>query len=79
MVKLRIEVIRPAGGVLTKVEGEGQLGETGTAEIQFGLRNLALPDFGIYAFNVYVNDDLKMPPVGITVSRPPAPIAPTQP
>lgn len=69
-VKLKIEIVRPTGGVLARVEGSGELSETGTAEIQFNVGNLLLPDWGIYAFNVYIGDELAKP-IGIMVTRPP--------
>ncbi len=69
-VRLRVEVIRPTGEVLAKIEGGGELGEAGTAEIHMGMAGLPLPDFGIYAFNLYIGDQLART-IAVTVSRPP--------
>ena len=69
-VQLRLEVVRPTGEVLARIEGGGELGEAGTAEIHLGMAGLPLPDFGIYAFNLYVGDQLART-LGVTVSQPP--------
>ncbi len=69
-VQLRLEVVRPTGEVLARITGEGRLGEAGTAEVHMGLAGLPLPDLGIYAFNLYVGDQLARS-LGVTVSRPP--------
>lgn len=66
---LKIEIIRPTGEVLTRIEGGGELGIAGTAEIQFSMASLPIPDFGIYAFNIYIGNDLAKA-IGITVARP---------
>ena len=68
-VQLRLEVVRPTGEVLARLEGGGQLGDAGTAEIHMGMAGLPLPDFGIYAFNLYIADEL-VRTLGVTVSRP---------
>jgi hypothetical protein len=69
-VQFRVEIIRPTGEVLAKMGGEGELGPSGTAEINMGMAAMPLPDFGIYAFNVYIGEDLAKA-IGVTVSRPP--------
>ncbi|MFQ5880955.1 MAG: hypothetical protein ACE5I9_00595 [Candidatus Methylomirabilales bacterium] len=69
-VQLRVEIVRPTGEVLKKIEVGGELNDVGTAEIPIGMAGLPLPDFGIYAFNVYIGDELART-IGITVVRPP--------
>ncbi len=69
-VRIRLEVVRPTGEVLARIEGGGELGEAGTAEIHLGMAGLPLPDFGIYAFNLFVGDQLART-LGVTVSQPP--------
>ena len=71
-VDLRIDIIRPNGGVLVTLRGGGELSEVGTTEITMGLQGMPLPDFGIYAFNVYIGDELDKT-IGITVAHPPKP------
>lgn len=69
-VRIRIDVVRPNNDLLGRVEGEGQLADAGTVNLNLGLRGLPLPDFGIYAFNVFVGDQLDKT-IGLTVTRPP--------
>ena len=69
-VRLRVEVVRPTGEILAKLEGGGELGEGGTAEIHLGMAGVPLPEFGIYAFNRYIGERLART-VGVTVSRAP--------
>lgn len=69
-VRLRLEVVRPTGEVLARMDGGGELGDAGTAEIHMGMAGLPLPDFGIYAFNIYIADEL-VRTIGVTVGRPP--------
>ena len=69
-VQLRVEIVRPTGEILRKIDAEAELGDAGTLEIQLGLPGLPLPDFGIYAFNIYMANELART-VGITVARPP--------
>ena len=69
-VQLRLEVVRPTGEVLARVEGGGELSEAGTAELHMGMAGLPLPDFGIYAFNLYIANEL-VRTIGVTVTRPP--------
>ncbi len=71
-VRLRLEVVRPTGEVLARIDGGGELGEGGTAEIHMGMAGLPLPDFGIYAFNLYIGDQLARS-LGVTVARTPQP------
>jgi uncharacterized protein DUF6941 len=69
-VRLRLEAVRPTGETLMRIEGDGELGEGGTAEIHMGMAGLPLPDYGIYAFNLYIGDELARS-VALTVTRPP--------
>jgi hypothetical protein len=57
-VTFKIEVVRPAGGTLTSVGGEIELAEAGSGELQLNMAGLPLPDFGPYAFNVYLGGQL---------------------
>lgn len=57
-VAFKVEVARPAGGTLATFEGAVQLVDTGTAELQFNMAGLPLPDYGPYAFNIYSGDAL---------------------
>jgi hypothetical protein len=69
-VALRVEVVRPTGGQLVKFEGNVDLGDTGAAEVQFGIVSLPIPDFGLYSFNVFIGDELAET-VGFLVMQPP--------
>jgi hypothetical protein len=70
-VNFRMQILRPiGGGQLAALEGTVQLGETGTAEMQFNIAALPLPDFGMYALNIYSGESL-LRTVTFTVARPP--------
>jgi hypothetical protein len=71
-VALKIEITRPQGGVLVTLGAETQLTDSGTVELQINMAGLQLPDFGLYAFNIYLGDQLAKS-VGVTVSTPPQP------
>jgi hypothetical protein len=73
-VSIRLEIVRPTGGVLGKVDGEVQLGDAGTGEIQMQIVDLPLPDWGLYSFNLYLGDQLAKT-LGFTVNQtaPPKP------
>lgn len=77
-ITFRIEAMRPSGGQLLRFEGNAQLGDTGTAEFQFNIVGLPIPDFGLYNFNIFVGDE---PPkaVGFLVMQPPQQPPPNQP
>jgi hypothetical protein len=66
--KVRVDIVRPYGDVLGKIEGTSELGDDGTSQLKLGIRGLPLPDFGIYAFNIYVADELDKT-IGVTVAR----------
>lgn len=69
-VPIRVEIVRPTGGVLGKLEGEVQLSESGGGEINMNIVGLPIPDWGLYSFNVYVGDQLAKT-IGFTVAQPP--------
>lgn len=56
--RFKMEIIRPTGIELLHVNGEVTIAESGSADIQFNLVNTALPDFGVYSVNIYLNDEL---------------------
>lgn len=56
--RFKLELIRPTGIELLHANGEITIAESGTADIQFNLVNTALPDHGVYAVNIYLNDEL---------------------
>lgn len=68
--RVRIEIVRPTGGVLTTLQADVELGDNGASEIQASIEGLPLPDWGLYAINFYIGDG---PPktIGITVSKSP--------
>lgn len=57
-IKIRVEIIRPSGGLLGKLEGEVQLAREGSGEIHMNLAQLPLPDWGLYSFNIFLDDEL---------------------
>jgi len=75
-VAFKVEITRPAGGTLANLGGEVELGDSGTGELQFNMAGLPLPDYGLYAFNVYLGDQLAKT-AGFTVA--PLPQPPKQP
>src|SRR5258708_7624665 len=71
-VSFKVEITRPpeaGGGTVANLGGEVELAEAGTGEIQFNMGGLPLPDYGLYAFNVYLGDQLAKT-AGFTVARP---------
>ena len=71
---VKIEIVRPTGGVLSTLQADVELGDNGVAEIQVGIQGMPLPDFGLYAFNLYVGSELSKA-IGVAVSQPQQPIA----
>ena len=63
-VKFKIDILRPlnagggGGGTLATLNGEAHLGDSGAAEFSTNIAGLPLPDYGDYAFNIYVDDKL---------------------
>ena len=68
--KIRVDIVRPTGDVLGKIEGTSELGDDGTSQLKLGIRGLPLPDFGIYAFNIYIAAELDRT-IGVTVAPTP--------
>jgi hypothetical protein len=56
-VTLRIQIVRPTGGVLVNVGGPAKLGP-GVTRGHIPLHQLVLPDFGNYAIEVYNGETL---------------------
>jgi hypothetical protein len=56
--RVRVELVRPTGGVLHQVGGPGKLNANGAMGVQLTLANVQLPDWGRYACNVYLDDTL---------------------
>lgn len=67
-VPIRVEIVRPSGGLLGKLEGEIQLGESGSGEVNLNMAALPIPDWGLYSFNVYLGDQLTKT-AGFTVQK----------
>ena len=74
--RVKIEVVRPTGGVLTTLQVDVELGDNGVAEVQATIQGMPLPDLGVYGFNIYVGDELSAKTMTITVSEPPPPMKP---
>jgi hypothetical protein len=70
-VNFRIEVVRPSGGQLAGVGGNVVIAESGSADIQLNFAGLALPDYGPYAVNIYVHDELSKSTTFVVVQVPP--------
>ena len=68
-VKFKVEIVRPTGGLLGTITGESKLGTSGTLEANLNLKELPLPDWGPYAFSIYVND-APAKPLTFTVDKP---------
>ena len=67
----RLEIMRPnQGGQLISAQGSAVLGDSGSADVQFNIAGLPLPDYGVYSINVYVNDGAPRT-VSFQVMRPP--------
>lgn len=77
-VNFKVEIIRPTGGQLAAFEGSVQVAEAGAAEIQFNIAGLPLPDYGLYSFNIYVENEL-LKTAGFLVMQPPQAPAAQQP
>ena len=70
-VNFRVEVSRPAGGQLANVGGTLVIPDTGSADVQFTLAGLPLPDYGPYSVNVFVNDELAKVSTFVVAQPPP--------
>jgi hypothetical protein len=69
-VAFRVEIIRPTGGQLATFGGEVVISETGSLEVSVRMAGMQLPDFGVYALNVYATETLART-VSFLVARPP--------
>lgn len=70
LVNFKMEIVRPTGGQLAAFEGTVKLVDTGTAEMQINIVGLALPDYGVYAFNIYAGTAL-LKTITFLVDKPP--------
>ena len=55
-VEFKAEIIRPTGGTLGKITGNGTINDSGTLEINVNVQRMPLPDWGIYSFNIQVSE-----------------------
>ena len=70
--RVKVEIVRPTGGVLTTLQVDVELGDHGAAEVQAAIQGMPLPDWGLYGFNVFVGEAAVPKTIGITVTQPPA-------
>ena len=56
-VRIRVEIRRPAGGQLAKLEGAANTGSRGSAELQLNIVGLPIPDYGDYSITIFLNDE----------------------
>ena len=68
-VDFKIEITRPAGGTLGSVGAKIKIPQAGTIEVLSNLQGLPLPDYGPYAFTLYLGSELAKV-VGVTVIEP---------
>lgn len=54
----KLEIIRPTGGTIGGLQGNTELGDTGTADFNVNIGGLPIPDYGSYAFQLYINEQL---------------------
>jgi len=72
-VKFKVEAIRPiaaGGGTVATLAGETKIGDTGGSEFSANIVGLPLPDYGSYAFQVYISDKMAKV-ITFNVDRPP--------
>jgi hypothetical protein len=74
-VNFRVEIIRPTGGQLASVGGTLKVPDTGVCNVQFNIAGLALPDYGLYAVNVYAGNELLKTTGFLVAEAPPQPSA----
>jgi hypothetical protein len=78
-VEFRVEITRPTGGQLASVGGSLKMPDAGSQNVQFNIAGLPLPDYGLYAVNVYVGNEL-LKTTGFLVTQPPSqPAVPSPP
>jgi hypothetical protein len=57
-IAIRVELVRPTGATLKKIDGSGEVSEDGGAGLQLRISPVHLPDYGEYDCNIYVTDVL---------------------
>ena len=67
-VDFKIEISRPTGGTLGTIGGKFKISRAGTVDIIANLQGVPLPDFGLYAFSLYLGGELAKT-VGLTVEN----------
>jgi uncharacterized protein DUF6941 len=70
---MKIEIVRPGGTNLSKVEAEIGLGTDGEGEVQFNMVAMPLPDFGRYQINLHLGDELAHTIVFVVLQPPTTP------
>lgn len=71
-VEVKIEIVRPTGGVLATLQAGAELGDSGAVEVQAAIQNLPLPDWGLYGFNLYLDSVLSPKTLTVTLAEPPS-------
>ncbi len=74
-VQYKIQIMRPVTsgqGAVGAFDAEARLGDNGAAEVTTNINGLPLPDYGDYAFNIFLGETLAKV-VTFTVMRPPSP------
>ena len=67
-VEFKVEITRPTGGTLGSIGGKFKTPLAGTVDIIANLQGVPLPDFGLYAFCLYLGGALAKT-VGLTVAN----------
>ena len=57
-VNFKLEISRPTGGMLGAIGGKFKISLAGTVDVIANLQGVPLPDFGLYAFALYLGDEL---------------------
>ncbi len=56
-VDFKIEISRPTGGMLAAIGGKFTIPRAGTVDLITNLQAVPLPDFGLYAFSIYLGNE----------------------
>jgi hypothetical protein len=75
-VPVRVEIARPTGAGLAKLQADVDLGQPGRSDVHMNFVGLPLPDFGTYSINVYFADELVRTALFV-VATPPSSAAPS--
>lgn len=67
-VDFKVEISRPTGGTLGSIGGKMKIPPAGTMDVIANLQGVPLPDFGAYAFTLYLGEALAKT-VGLTVAQ----------